>query len=176
MRRTYLRQLQDIFHQEQRGLFITALAITREHAAAEDAVQEGLIALSELHTVPNNIKAYLYRVVRNKALLVFRVHSKHAGDSEITNDLIDVDATPADMQILAKQVNKHINLLENNYRQILVMKLYAGLTFEEIAVITDCPLNTVASWYRRGLIQLKELIHGTRQQPGQESGKIASIK
>jgi len=36
------------------------------------------------------------------------------------------------------------------------MKIYGGLTFEQIAEVLEAPLSTVASRYRRALARLRQ--------------------
>ena len=62
---------------------------------------------------------------------------------------------------LAGVVRKCLQELEATSREVVVMKLWGDMTFEQIARITGEPLQTVASRYRRTLIRIKELI-GTK--------------
>ena len=163
-------KLQTLFKAEHQRLYVSALAVTRQRSCAEDAVHDALVAVAEVATEPDDLKAYLYRVVRNKALHIIKGRSamllsnvnEDVGNS-IIEALVEPTSDSLELHTLAEQVNKHIQQLDSNVQQVLIMKLYSDFTFEEIASITDNSPNTVASWYRRGLVQLKEMIHGPQK-------------
>ena len=56
----------------------------------------------------------------------------------------------------ARIVRHAIDHLPEAQKQVLVMKLYGGLTFDQIAKAHGEPLSTVASRYRRALDKLKD--------------------
>ena len=59
----------------------------------------------------------------------------------------DADKTVED-SIFVNQLLKHLN---DNQRQIVMMKCYSELTFQEIASILRCPVTTVKSRYKRAI-------------------------
>lgn len=157
-RASRLQELQDLFSREHHSLYVAALAITRRRACAEDAVHDALIAVAEVDSQLENLKYYLYRAVRNRALYLAKRQDRLTSiDND--NDFFVSDSQSLELNTLAQQVNQHIGELEEKYQQVLLMKLFSDLTFDDIATIVDAPLNTVASWYRRGLAQLKERLH-----------------
>lgn len=48
-----------------------------------------------------------------------------------------------------------IDRLNEEQREVIIMKVYGGLTFDQIAQAIGSPLSTVASRYRRGLARLE---------------------
>jgi RNA polymerase sigma-70 factor (ECF subfamily) len=48
--------------------------------------------------------------------------------------------------------------LGEDEREVIVLKTIDGLTFREIAAISDASMNTVASRYRRALEKLKHML------------------
>jgi len=151
-------ELIQLFETKQKQLYVAALSITRNQAAAEDAVLDAMLAISELQQTPENLSAYVYRTVRNKALHTVKQSKRFSSDSEYSN-FIDTQSQSAEQQVFLQQVLKQLEELESNQQQVLIMKLFGDLTFDEIAEITANNPNTVASWYRRGLQKLKENIH-----------------
>jgi RNA polymerase sigma-70 factor (ECF subfamily) len=150
-----LKQLESVFLEHQRRLFASALAITRNRAAAEDAVHDALIAVAALSKAPDDMTAYLFRVVRNKALHSIKRESRHV---ELVEDYLDVAPGDAEQAALVAQVRQHMVSLSQDEQQVLILKLFEDMTFDEIAGILETSPNTVASWYRRGLEKLKNLI------------------
>lgn len=99
--------------------------------------------------------AYLFRVVRNKALHNIKQANRHV---ELIEDYLSAAPDDAEQATLVGQVKQHMNSLSQDEQQVLMLKLFEDLTFEEIAGILEASPNTVASWYRRGLAKLKERI------------------
>jgi len=157
-----LAALKELFASQNKHLFIAALAITRNRASAEDCVHDALLAVAEVETKLDDLEAYLFRVVRNKALHRVNQVARYENTGE-EQDYIVSESKSLESNTLIDQVKQHIEFLDMNYQQVLIMKLFTDLTFNEIAKITENPPNTIASWYRRGLTQLKDRIHETTQ-------------
>lgn len=156
--KTILAELVELFQTKQKQLYVAALTITRDRDAAEDAVLDAMLAVSELDQAPDNLLAYLYMSIRNKALHNVKRSRRFSADTEYQN-FVDTQSQTAEQQVFLQQVLRQLEKLESNQQQVLIMKLFGDLTFEEIAEITSNSPNTVASWYRRGLFKLKENIH-----------------
>ena len=153
-----LDQLSELFESKQKQLYITAMAITKDRARAEDVVLDALLAVGELKQEPHDLAAYLFRVVRNKALHANKQAARFSDEPSFDHS-IDVSSQSAEQQVFTRQILQQLETLEHNQQQVLIMKLFGGLTFDEIAKITENSPNTVGSWYRRGLMQLKVKIH-----------------
>jgi len=153
-----LEDLAAVFHSKQQSLYAAALAITRERDSARDVVHDALLAVAALKDQPANLEAYLFRTVRNKAMHSTNLERQFNRNVDPAN-FLDVENCTSDLKILAAQVTSHLSALEENPRQVIIMKLFADLTFSEIATIMSESPNTVASWYRRGLHRLKEEFH-----------------
>ena len=50
--------------------------------------------------------------------------------------------------------------LQANYREVVTLKTWGGLTFAEIAEALEIPANTAASRYRYGLEELRRALGG----------------
>lgn len=144
-----------LFETRQRELYVAALAITRERDSAEDAVHDALLAIVTLEVAPTDLEAYLFRTVRNKALHGIK-RDQRIDRTLDPVDFLNTEGCPEEQKQLATKVLKYLDVLEEHPRQVIVMKLFADLTFNEISKIMDSSPNTVASWYRRGLSKMKE--------------------
>lgn len=151
-------QLERLFVSHHRAFYVAALSITRNRAAAEDVVHDALLAVASVPTEPDDLKAYLFKVIRNKALLHLKQATRlenGSGELEII-DTASLDELDAEQKIYIDQALEKMKNLEPQQQQVLVMKIFADLTFREISEAMDSPLNTICSWYRRGLKQLQE--------------------
>ncbi len=68
----------------------------------------------------------------------------------------DDDATGSSTEEQAERLQQEIQLLDENAREIVVMKIFGELTFDEIGTVFDTPVATVATRYRRALAVLEE--------------------
>jgi len=156
--RSRLAELDEIFRRQGIHLYIAALSITRDRSSAEDCVHDSLIAVAELQQDIDELEPYLFRVVRNKAIHRIKQIAKNDNSDRI-REYLATKSDSNESSRLISQIKQHIGFLDLNHQQVLIMKLFSDLTFEEIAKITESSPNTVASWYRRGLLKLKERIH-----------------
>lgn len=149
-------QLERLFSSHQHEFFVAALSITRNGAAAEDVVHDALLAVAALETPPDNLKAYVYRVIRNKALYQIK-QAQRVDDSDLDYiDSLSLNELNVEERIFIEQALQQVATLQSNHQQVLLLKFFADLSFKDIAEIMDSPMNTVSSWYRRGLQQLQE--------------------
>ena len=156
-----MKRLEQIYLENKQGLFSVALSITRNAAEAEDAIHNAIIRLAKKDIDEiGGLKAYVYASVRNAALDILRKRKRLA---ETSDDIFDESRavtrhTPE--KELEKQerhflLRKMVEQLPDKQRQTVVMKIYSGLTFQEIADILEEPLSTVSSRYERCLKSLK---------------------
>ena len=152
------RTLESIYRCHRQGLYTLALSITRQDGRAEDAVQEAFARLWRSSRRPQGDPvAYVFAAVRNAAL-------DQAARSDLSVGLpasiFDGQAAdPAKHAVEAesqRRLREAIDDLPDPQRQVVVLKAYAGLTFEQIAEVCGQPLSTVASRYRRVLEKLKQ--------------------
>ncbi len=155
--------LDRIYREHRQGLFTFALSITRDRDRAEDAVHEAFTRLCRLEAPPTGDPvAYTYAAVRNAATDELRRGTTRGklAKSIYNGYLPTQDPDRPDDDVLDEErqrlVRNAIEQLPDPARQTLVMRLYAGLTFDQIAQALDEPLGTITSRYRRSLDKLKE--------------------
>jgi RNA polymerase sigma-70 factor, ECF subfamily len=95
--------------------------------------------------------AYLYRAVRNAALNYRRDRRREIGMP--TEELWLSHAAADQAEVLSLQ-NALRELLEEQ-RETVFLRVWSGMTLQEIAEATTTPLNTVASRYRYALEKLR---------------------
>ena len=155
------KSLAELYRQHRQGLFTLALSITRSRQAAEDAIHDVFARLCRKPLLVDDPAAYVFAAVRNAAR-DFTTRRKFLSDTPL--DLFDPHASaesPAESRELAEFIQQCLMELDDHQRDAVVLKIWSDLTFEQIAAITNEPLQTIASRYRRALQRLKELI-GTR--------------
>lgn len=148
--------LERVFREHSQQLFISALAVTGCPERAEDAVQEAFYRLFRLQHRPRRLKAYVFRSVRNAALDQLEQNPPISiEDDEYIFDPSEGPADTAQESEFKRKAAKAMKTLSDDERQTVVTHLYADLTFREIAKVRDISINTVWSWYRRGMQKLR---------------------
>ncbi len=123
--------------------------------APEDVVQEAFMQLARHRDEPERVVPWLFRVVRNGAIGAARRERRlrrrearaSAGEAwfATTDDRIDADHAT---RLLAE--------LDAESREIIVARLWGGLTLEEAARLQGCSTTTAHRRYRAGLARLQE--------------------
>ena len=151
--------MERIYDQYGPQLFTCALAVTRRSELAEDAIHEAFCRGFRLTEVPLNLKAYMFRSVRNAAIDQLRQKGRTTSLSE--DYVFDSSAGPselAEQNQLKRRAAEVLLKLSEDERETIVQHLYADLTFQEIADMRQRSIGTVASWYRRGLGKMKDYL------------------
>jgi len=152
-------RLERLFRAHSSQLFVCALAVTGCAQRAEDAVQDAFCRLFRLRREPRDLKAYVFRAVRNAAVDQVRRHRLDGFDT--TEHLFDLSTDPeraAAENEFRQSVTTALKSLTDDQRETVISHLYAGLSFREIAEAREISINTVSSWYRRGIERLRKLL------------------
>lgn len=152
------RRLEGIYREHRQGLYSLALSITRSTELAEDAIHDAFLRLWRTGRQPGgDVVAYVFASVRNAAIEVRR---RRRRDTERTTSIFaPVESAPTPSPAALEQqhaARKAVDALPMRARQVVVMRLYAGLTFQQIADTLQEPLQTVASRYRRALERIRD--------------------
>ena len=145
------------FSQLAPALVLFARQWARSSADAEDIVQEAFVRFwRKQHDIAN--RGLLYAAVRSIALDFLRRDSRRAR-REFTA-ASETDQTVQPMFEIEDESQRALvaalDLLPNEQREVLVMKIWNDLTFAEIASALEISQNTAASRYRYALANLKK--------------------
>jgi RNA polymerase sigma-70 factor (ECF subfamily) len=152
------------------GLYSYALVLTRNHADAEDLVQETYVramqAVSRLRP-DSNIKGWLFTILRNVWLNQLR--KQRSGpqfvDVDVEAGIVADLAAPTKnshdfyvSKLEKEQVQAAIQKLPLEFREIILLREYEELSYQEIAIVLDCPAGTVMSRLGRARTKLRTLL------------------
>lgn len=153
------RDLEKIYDEYNQQLFTYAVSITRSPQMAEDAMQDAFCRLLLLKSIPENFKLYTFRSVRNAAIDLLRKKSQAVDWEDV--DLFATAPNPCENAVqeeFSHRVATALRQLSDDEREAIVLHLYSELSFRDIAELQDISINTVMSWYRRGIEKLRELL------------------
>lgn len=143
------------------GLYRYALVVLMDHALAEDAVQSVFTKLlSSGGTVPDAPDRYLRRAIRNECLSVRERRSRQQATS--AQPVLSGGSAVDHSERMA--IEAALRELPVDQREVIVLKVYEGMTFKEIADLTDVSADTVASRYRYALNKLRMLLDSSRSR------------
>lgn len=124
-----------------------------DFASAEDVVQQVFLKLLRGHAVTTQVPlAYLYRAVRNAGLNHRRDRRRETELPETEMWFLHAKADPAEVIALQNALRE----LSEDQRETVFLRVWSGMTLQEVAEATETPLNTVASRYRYALEKLRE--------------------
>ena len=153
--------IEGIYRRHRREMLAMAAAITKCPNRAQDAVQTAFCQLCASGRRPDGDQvAYAFAAVRNAAIDQKRALA--GGAQPLAN--LEADPCPDPLwELIAGEdrrlVRGLVRSLPSRQREVVVLHLYTGLTFQQIADALDAPLWTVASRYRRALSHLREALH-----------------
>ncbi len=127
-------------------------------ADAEDVVQEAFVRFWRSRERVAEPVAYLYASVKHCALDVHRSRRRQLRREEATarTEAEPLFAGPLEESERRTAIEAALRELPNEQSEVLVMRIWGGLTFPQIAAALDAPLNTVSSRYRYALAKLRE--------------------
>jgi RNA polymerase sigma-70 factor (ECF subfamily) len=123
---------------------------------ADDCVQEALIELARQPSAPDNPAAWLYRVVRNRALNAVRAQRRRATHEQAAVAwrelrLRDPAAPPG------VELADALAMLDSASREIVVLRVWGQLAWQEIADIVGGSKSAAQRHYVQALAQLRKL-------------------
>jgi len=157
------------------ALYRYALALTRDQSEADDLVQETYLrAVSAKNQLMpgSHMKKWLFVIMRNAWLNQLR-HTR-SGPQFVVLEGDDNIAPPTrrtdDPLVLylrkveGEEIRDAINALPQIYREIIVLRDIEGFSYQEIAVLLECPAGTVMSRLGRARQRLRRSLTGRRSQ------------
>ena len=163
-----------LYERHRTSVYRTALAITRDSAAAEDILQDCFIRIYErAHLIDNArpLQPWLYRVTVNMAYNWERSRKRRQSLMVGLDGVIDWLVNPlqrsperqAEMSDVRSQVMDAISSLNINQRIVVVLFYLNALSMKEIATILECPVGTVKSRLHYGRENLRQKLEARQQ-------------
>ena len=146
-------EVRALYERHGPALLAYACSFVADAGMAEDLVQQVFVKLLAGKTAAPDVPgAYLYRAVRNAALNAQRNGQREAPLGPESTWFVhrggDWEAALSLQSALAE--------LPEEQREAVIMRIWSGMTLEEISAATGVSLNTVASRYRYALAKLRQ--------------------
>ena len=155
--------LEALVYEYSDALVRFAYCYVKDSAAAEDIMEDAFAALLGRRWVfaeRNNVRAYLYKIVRNKSVDYLRKHKKQVPLADLENVLYSLDTS--DKALERKERNQTLyrcmQALPTQYREVLYLAYFEGYETEVIAKITKRTKKQIYNLTARAKTSLKELL------------------
>ena len=143
-----------LYEEQGPALLGYACSLLGVRASAQDVLHTVILKLmNEKETISNPV-AYVYGALRNTALNFLRQETR----------CIALETEPAWfepinlMSEMALSVQEALLALPSEQREVVVLHVWGGWSFGEIAALTQIPPDTAASRYRYALSKLRDLL------------------
>ncbi len=155
-----------------RRLLLFAREQTRCEADAHDVLQEALVEAWKRHgngSPPPD--ALVFATIRRRAIDLSRRIDRRARREADAADPVwfSSETAPAEIgasEALDEELAKAVKALPSSYREVVVLKVWGELTFQEIAETVGISPNTAASRFRYALEHLREGLATVRGEAG----------
>ncbi len=164
-----------LLERHKRRIFGHIIKLVRNRALAEDIFQETFFKVirslkSGLYKEDDKFLPWVMRISRNMIIDHFRragrirmISSVMSADGEQEDifNVIDVEekeeSTHVEKRQAHRQIRHLIKRLPEEQRQVLIMREYFDMSFNEICAVTNMNLNTALGRMRYAIINLKKM-------------------
>jgi len=159
-------QLRDEFS----DLLVTALphlrtharALARNPAAAEDLVQDAVtnaLAARDSFTLGTNFRAWIHRILHNRFISETRKWRATVDFDNAPDGLLGVGGAQED-RLMLREVRSALSGLPAEQSATLLMVALHGMSYDEVAKVTNCAVGTAKSRVFRARRQLQTVLLG----------------
>lgn len=151
-------------------LLLFARQQTRSSEDAEDVLQEAMVRLWKSGMIDLNAEgsdepclAAAFTQIRRSAIDLARKNIRRANRENRAMELDGASeavwfADTIEQDERSQQIENAIQNLPDYYKEVIILKIWGDLTFEQIAETLDIPMNTAASRYRYALEKLRRTL------------------
>lgn len=144
-------------------LFGVCIRILKDRVQAEDAIQEVYVKIwqraGSFRPTGAAPMGWLVTIARNHCIDLARARAPDTVNVEEEYTLADPDPDPEASAIISsegRRIDRCLDELDPGKAKAVVSAYVEGLSYQELAVAYDVPLNTMRTWLRRSLLKLRE--------------------
>ncbi len=167
----------ELLNRHKTKVFTTILIIVKDHYLAEDLMQDTFVKAvktikSGRYNEEGKFLPWIIRIAHNLAIDYFRKEKRYPEvdlDDHIKtlNNMYFSEDSAEAAQIKKENYSRlrmSIQVLPEKQREVLIMRHYAEMSFQEIAEVTDVSVNTALGRMRYALINLRKQMTKTPLQ------------
>lgn len=163
---------EQLYHAKAAELILYGRALGLSHGKAEDVLHETFAALLARNEPPDDPARYAVRSFRNRAL-----NYRRSLWRRLTREFESArwfEASPGET-VAERAAMRCLAELPPLQREVVVLKFWHDLTFEEVGRLLDVSPNTAAGRYRYGLEKLRACLKGIEYDQHDPVGEPAAL-
>jgi RNA polymerase sigma-70 factor (ECF subfamily) len=172
--RDWLNAWETLIQEHGRRVYGLALRTLRHRQDAEDATQavwERVLSGLATFRGDSSLRTWLFRITMNVCLT--RIEARNRAptayrdddDPDLFDDVADGAPDPERLALgsaVRAAVERAIGELDPAFRSAIVLRELEGLSYDEIAVVLDVPINTVKTRIYRARLELQAKLRALR--------------
>ena len=164
--------LEELLRRHKSKIYTSIYLLVKDQYLAEDIFQDTFIKVINTlrggrYNEEGKFLPWVMRIAHNLVIDYFRKEKRtpiitSADGTDVLN-LIQIFEESAEERMLKEQsytdLRAIIQLLPDEQKEVLIMRHYAGLSFKDIAQLTDVSINTALGRMRYALSNLRKLMN-----------------
>jgi RNA polymerase sigma-70 factor (ECF subfamily) len=124
---------------------------------AEDTVQDAFIKLLKQRRCPDNVRAWLFRVVRNRSISIARrlQQRRKTGQKFLYREVMWFESRPEDL-IDARLAQDILQTLPSNLCEIVLLRIWGQMSLKEIAQVMNKSIPWIHNEYKTALEMIRK--------------------
>lgn len=143
-----------------------AFALTRDHDASDDLVQDTLeraLGRWMLRGADQDLRAWLFSILHNRFIDLMRVRSRRPLHGTLDDEAEAAATQPTQGSgLLGRDMLAQFGALSPEHQAVLLLVGVEGLTYASVAGVLEIPVGTVMSRLSRAREQFRRLLDGER--------------
>lgn len=153
------RAFSELYGRYSQRVYLYCRKILGDDQAARDIFQDTFIRFlnsARDERDMTNVPAFLLRIARNLCLNFKR--DRGMRNVEFNELSVGVADKQVESRELAGLITMALELLPDDHREALVLQMYQGMSYEEIAAELQVPVSTVRNWVVRAKKKMREIL------------------
>lgn len=163
--------LELLINRHKEKVYTTIYMFVKDSYLAEDIFQDTFIKVLKTlrkgkYREEGKFLPWVMRIAHNLCIDHFRKTKRHP---KVTNnegfdifDILPFSDDNAEQSMVKKQAHQKVrdlvNQLPDEQKEVVVLRHYAGMSFKEIAALTDVSINTALGRMRYALINMRKMV------------------
>ena len=154
--------LEELYQQYHPELYLYALKLTNSQDLAKDAIQDTFVAIWKYRSnlaKANSMRFYLLQALRNQCLKILKKRKRFLSIGPVSPEMT---IQPEELKLkdtsreTKQKITQALNSLSNRQREIVYLKYYENLDYQEIAKLLSINYQSVVNHVHRAIVRLRD--------------------
>ena len=135
-------------------------------AAAEDIVQRVFVRLLAQNQLPKDVRTWLFRCVRNETISIWRSDQRRGRrERSVAEGKAPWFIPQPEDRIDARAAQEALASLPASQREVVMLRIWSGLTLAQVASVTGLAVSTVHDQYNAALSSMRQRLESPCRNP-----------